>query len=140
MLTFREAASAVGLRPTEFRNRFEAIRDVLETRDYLRTGAHNGHLFTQDAIVILRQMQDMIAQEGRTITEAAEIIRAELGVGPHEKTPSYATTQELRILAAKLNELKERVATVEENLDLHITPLHKRMLSRVSSFVYHRQG
>ena len=124
-LTLLELANLLGLKtPNEARSRFNAIKDILRERDLLRRGPHNQVIFTDDAVAIMQRMQALIA-DGRTIQEAAAIIRDEL---EFPKPQEYATRQELRVIQVAIKQLADRVNEIERKLDERRTPFWKRML------------
>lgn len=124
-LTLPELAKVLGLKtPNEARSRFNAIRDILRERDLLRRGPHNQVVFTDDAVAIMRRMQELI-QDGRTIQEAAAIIRDEIEPEPVKE---YATKQDLRILQVAVKQLAERLNELERKVNERRAPLWKRML------------
>jgi len=76
MTTIKQLADALGLSTRAVRSRINALDGLLDA--YQRRGKGNRLVFTQEALAILKRLEELREEEGLPIRKAAERVRKEL--------------------------------------------------------------
>ncbi|MBN1859460.1 hypothetical protein JW848_09680 [Candidatus Bipolaricaulota bacterium] len=75
MATLKDLANELGMSKRAVRARIDALSDLLEA--YQSRGKNNKLVFTHEALIILRRLEELRLEEGIPIREAAERVRGE---------------------------------------------------------------
>lgn len=105
MATLNDLANELGMSKRAVRARIDALSDLLDA--FQSRGKNNKLVFTHEALIILRRLEELRREEGIPIREAAERVRGEATslLGSEDQQTDVHATLIMEYLQEKLREV-----------------------------------
>ncbi len=134
MATLRDLANELGMSKRAVRARIDALSDVLDR--FQSRGENNKLVFTHEALIILRRLEELRREEGIPIREAAERVRGEATslIESEQQQADVQATLIIEYLQEKLREIiaeRDAWADLAESLE-SVLPRNLRWMSKTA--------